>query len=88
MSEGNPAAPDQRLIAAAEAHFRRFGYKRTTIDEPRLSELVALYEELGFEVLVQPLAREDLDQECGECLFSEPERYKTIYTRPRLEGDA
>ena len=25
--------------------------KRTTIDEPRLSELVELYEELGFEVL-------------------------------------
>jgi len=33
MSEGNPAAPDQRLIAAAEAQFRRFGYRRTTIDD-------------------------------------------------------
>jgi AcrR family transcriptional regulator len=33
MSEGNPAAPDRRLIAAAEAQFRRFGYKRTTIDD-------------------------------------------------------
>ena len=33
MREGNPAAPDQRLIAAAEAQFRRFGYRRTTIDD-------------------------------------------------------
>jgi AcrR family transcriptional regulator len=33
MSEGTPAAPDRRLIAAAEAQFRRFGYKRTTIDD-------------------------------------------------------
>ena len=33
MSEGSPIAPDQRLITAAEAQFRRFGYKRTTIDD-------------------------------------------------------
>ncbi len=33
MSEANPAAPERRLIAAAEAQFRRFGYKRTTIDD-------------------------------------------------------
>jgi AcrR family transcriptional regulator len=33
MSEGEPEAPDRRLIAAAEAQFRRFGYKRTTIDD-------------------------------------------------------
>jgi len=32
-SEGSPAAPDRRLIEAAEARFRRFGYKRTTIDD-------------------------------------------------------
>ena len=33
MSEANPAAPERRLIAAAEAQFRRFGYKRTTVDD-------------------------------------------------------
>jgi len=33
MNEGAPSAPDRRLIAAAEAHFRRFGYKRTTVDD-------------------------------------------------------
>lgn len=33
MNEGAPSAPEQRLIAAAEAHFRRFGYRRTTVDD-------------------------------------------------------
>jgi AcrR family transcriptional regulator len=33
MSEGSSAAPDLRLIASAEAQFRRFGYKRTTVDD-------------------------------------------------------
>jgi AcrR family transcriptional regulator len=33
MSETSPSPPDQRLIAAAEAQFRRFGYRRTTIDD-------------------------------------------------------
>ncbi len=33
MSEGGSSAPDLRLIASAEAQFRRFGYKRTTVDD-------------------------------------------------------
>ena len=33
MTELSPAAPDRRLIEAAEAQFRRFGYKRTTVDD-------------------------------------------------------
>ncbi len=33
MIEGTPPAPERRLIAAAEAQFRRFGYKRTTVDD-------------------------------------------------------
>jgi len=33
MSEIDPSGPDRRLVAAAEAQFRRFGYRRTTIDD-------------------------------------------------------
>ncbi len=33
MSEALPVAPDRRLIEAAESQFRRFGYRRTTIDD-------------------------------------------------------
>jgi len=55
--------------------------KRTTIDEPRLSELVEFYEELGFEVLLRPVSAEECGQECAECILAAPERYRTIYTR-------
>jgi AcrR family transcriptional regulator len=33
MSKAGATAPDRRLIAAAEAQFRRFGFKRTTVDD-------------------------------------------------------
>lgn len=32
--------------------------RRTTIDEPPLSERMELYEELGFEVLLRPVSAE------------------------------
>jgi hypothetical protein len=57
--------------------------QRTTIDEPRLSELVETYLELGFEVLLRPVSKQELGEECTECLMTEPERFRTIYTRPK-----
>ena len=56
---------------------------RNTIDEPRLSELVELYEELGFEVMLRPVSADQAGEVCAECVMVDPERYKTIYTRPR-----
>jgi hypothetical protein len=58
---------------------------RNTIDEPRLSELVELYEELGFDVMLRPVSPENAGEACAECVTVEPERYKTIYTRPGNE---
>ena len=60
---------------------------RTTIDEPRLSELVELYEELGFEVLLREIDRETLGDGCNECYLVQPERFRTIYTRRQIAGD-
>jgi hypothetical protein len=64
----------------------RQGWERRTAErEPRLSELVALYEELGFEVKLLPTMPQDFSAEHGECepCLSEESlaRYKTIYTR-------
>ncbi len=56
--------------------------RRTTIDEPRLSELVQMYRELGFQVLMEPVGLM-AEGECQECLSQDPDRYRTIYTRPR-----
>ena len=36
--------------------------KRTTIDEPRLSEIILEYESLGYEVRLEPVKLEDLDE--------------------------
>jgi hypothetical protein len=54
--------------------------KQTTYDEPRLSEIVEMYEETGFEVHLEPFDP-FLDQGCADCMKASPEKYKTIYTR-------
>jgi len=58
---------------------------RTTTDEPRLSELVELYRELGFEVLLRPVVVGDAAGTCSACVTDDPGRYRTIYTRPKIE---
>jgi hypothetical protein len=55
--------------------------KRFTIDEPRLSEMVEQYKELGFEVLLEPV--DSSAEECTGCITTFPDLYKTIYTRKR-----
>ncbi|NWF93314.1 MAG: hypothetical protein HXY46_10385 [Syntrophaceae bacterium] len=65
-----------------EEELKKEGWeKRFTIDEPRLSEMVEQYKELGFEVLLEPV--DTSSEECFSC-FIDPafsDRYKTIYTR-------
>ncbi|MBI4768514.1 MAG: hypothetical protein HY787_28635 [Deltaproteobacteria bacterium] len=55
--------------------------KRFTADEPRLSEAAEEYQELGFEVLLEPLNAQEISGECVSCLIASGDRYKTIYTR-------
>lgn len=56
--------------------------KQTTYDEPRLSEIVEMYEEMGFEVRIEPFKPGD-EPGCSECMKHQPERYKTIYTKEK-----
>jgi hypothetical protein len=58
--------------------------RQNLMDEPRLSELVEMYREIGFEVHLESLVPEEED-ECTTCMQDEPERYKIIYTRPKEE---
>jgi hypothetical protein len=55
--------------------------RKTTTDEPRLGELVELYRSIGFEVHLEPFVPGD--EACSECMAAEPERFKTIYIRPK-----
>jgi hypothetical protein len=64
-----------------QARLEARGWKRmNTYDEPRLSELVESYRELGYEVHLEPFHPEE-DEDCTECLAAEPERFRTIYIR-------
>ena len=55
--------------------------KQNTMDEPRLTELVKMYKDMGLDVHLEDIHLEEMDQ-CDECMRIGPERYKTIYTRP------
>ncbi len=54
--------------------------KKSTIDEPRLSELVQTYRQIGCEVHLEPF--DPVEQPgCSECMRDYPESLKTIYIR-------
>lgn len=57
--------------------------KQTTIGEPRLSEIVELYRSLGYEVRLEPVKPEELDDECRRCYELEGEKVKTVYVRKK-----
>jgi len=68
--------------------------RRFVACEPRLSEMVEMYEEIGFEVRLEPLAtKEEQDAEgmspsceesgCTVCFDTDRDRYRIIFTRPR-----
>jgi hypothetical protein len=57
--------------------------RRGEASEPRLSETIALYKELGFEVLHKPLDDEEKDDGCRVCFNEDPSLYKVIYTRKK-----
>lgn len=54
--------------------------RRSILDEPRLGEVVAMYEELGLEVKVVDLDPE-LYEGCIECARDQEKTLKVVYTR-------
>lgn len=59
--------------------------KQTTHDEPRLSDVVEMYEEMDFEVHLEPFNPEE-EPGCIACMKAMPEKYKTIYTKKKAFG--
>ena len=57
--------------------------KQATYDEPRLSEMVAMYNEIGMEVHLEDFHPDEAPA-CTECITVRLDQYKTIYTRKRL----
>ena len=59
--------------------------KQSTHDEPRLSDTVEAYKEIGFEVHLEPFNPDD-EPGCVACMKISPEKYKTIYTKKLYES--
>jgi len=57
--------------------------RRSVLDEPRLSEAVELYEQLGFEVKQVPLDPENMPEGCTACYKQNIDKYRIIYVRKK-----
>lgn len=69
--------PEEKLISEG-------WQKQATYDDPRLTEMVEMYEEIGLDVHLEPFNPEN-EKGCTGCMQMMPELYKTIYTRNKLE---
>jgi hypothetical protein len=56
--------------------------KKATYDNPRLTEMVEKYEEIGFEVHLEAFNAKNEDG-CTGCMQQFPGQFKTIYTREK-----
>ena len=51
--------------------------------EPRLTEIAEEYKALGFEVHLEPVNLDEVDEMCRRCYESEADKIKTVYVRKR-----
>jgi len=75
---GERIRPDPARVAAGWE--RRF-----VIERARAADLVTRYEGAGFEVAVDPVAPELLQDECSDCALVARMDYVQVYTR-RMSG--
>lgn len=73
----------QREVELATAGWQR----RFVADAARAEETIALYQQLGFEVLVEPVHLIDTGDDCDDCRLLMQRDYQTIYTRKRVTHD-
>lgn len=64
------------VALVAEGWTRQF-----SASEPRLSEAVESYQEIGMEVRLEPIDTSCSDGTCTVCMAENPEHVKVIYTR-------
>jgi hypothetical protein len=76
-------------MTTREEKLRKEGWlRRSVASEPRLSEMVELYRNLGFEVRLEPLDDEEKDGGCATCFEEDPSRFCVIYTRRSADAPA
>ena len=57
--------------------------KQATYDDPRLSEMVEMYAEIGLEVHLEPFNVEN-ESGCSGCMQLKPDLFKTLNTRRKF----
>ena len=68
--------PNPELVAA--------GWERRFItDGRRAQEMIVLYNELGYEVHLEPVQAEEFEDECEDCSLVALLKFCTIYTRKK-----
>jgi hypothetical protein len=75
IADAAPALPARERALTAEGWTRRF-----MAVGPRAEEAVALYRQLGFEVLLDLPTAEELREECGDCRLA-LDLFRVLYTR-------
>ncbi|MDE3075547.1 MAG: hypothetical protein KGJ86_08965 [Chloroflexota bacterium] len=74
--------PRSAESSAKLAALEREGWQlQFTTEEPRLSEMVELYESLGYEVRVEAACNDLPRPECAACYEAFCDKYKTIFVR-------
>ena len=68
--------PEEKLI-------KEGWQKQATYDDPRLSEMVEMYAEIGLEVHLEPFNVEN-ESGCSSCMQLKPDLFKTLYTRRKF----
>jgi len=65
-----------------EEELKKEGWVRQFVtDEPRLSEAIELYQEIGYEVHLEDADLDEVNQLCANCLPADCDKYKIIYIR-------
>jgi len=68
--------PDPERVAA--------GWERRFLADPaRAREATELYERMGFEVALDPVRPEDLEEGCADCALVTTAGFRMLYTRRR-----
>lgn len=83
MDGNNNSKKGNDSLSSREKVLNADGWERNCIvDEPRLSEIVELHKELGFEVHLEPVSScLCTEHTCTTCFHENPKRFKIIYIR-------
>jgi hypothetical protein len=76
----------KRHKTAEEKLIQEGWQKQATYDDPRLSEMLEMYADIGLEVHLEPFDAAAADG-CSGCMQLYPDRFKTIYTRKKTIAD-